>query len=197
MPFAASNPHFYGRYPNRLTEKLDGFNPIKEKHQSFIIAEPTLGVPIDQSARSQNNVIIPNLYGFSDRIRRFSNMALPTFWLSYVSDCEHIKMFIKFKIDSIPIYFQHQRELTTGITCLMVFTIYVLPILQYFIMAALFVSGAMLIRASIREFGGCSKEKSHTTGSLYDQNCRLNVEPLEVMLQKDLKTNLERNTPDN
>lgn len=85
MPFAASNPHFYGRYPNRLTEKLDGFEPIKERHQSFIIAEPTLGVPIDQSARSQNNVIIPKLYGFNEQIERFSNMALPTFWLSYVS----------------------------------------------------------------------------------------------------------------
>lgn len=84
MPFAASNPHFFGRYPNPLTEKIDGFNPSKEKHQSFIIAEPTLGVPIDQSARSQNNVIIPNLYGFSEDIERFSNMALPTFWLSYV-----------------------------------------------------------------------------------------------------------------
>lgn len=88
MPFAASNPHFYGRYPNRLTEKLDGFEPIKEKHQSFIIAEPTLGVPIDQSARSQNNVIIPKLYGFNEEIERFSNMALPTFWLSYVSVAE-------------------------------------------------------------------------------------------------------------
>lgn len=85
MPFAASNPHFYGRYPNRLTEKLEGFEPNKEKHQSFIIAEPTLGVPIDQSARSQNNVVIPKLHGFNEQIERFSNMVLPTFWLSYVS----------------------------------------------------------------------------------------------------------------
>lgn len=85
MPFAASNPHFYGRYPNRLTEKLDGFKPDKDKHQSFIIIEPVMGVPIDQSARSQSNVVIPELYGFRAEVQRFSNMALPTFWVEFVS----------------------------------------------------------------------------------------------------------------
>lgn len=84
MPFAASNPHFYGRYPNKMTEKLEGFNPIREKHQSFIIVEPIMGIPVDQSARSQSNVVIPDLYGFSDEIQRFSNMALPTIWIEYV-----------------------------------------------------------------------------------------------------------------
>lgn len=85
MPLAASNPHFYGRYPNELTKKLDGFKPIKDKHQSFIIVEPVMGVPIDQSARSQSNVILPELHGFSTEIERFSNMALPTFWVEYVN----------------------------------------------------------------------------------------------------------------
>ena len=84
MPFAASNPHFYGRYPNPLTNKLEGFKPIRERHQSYLIVEPVMGVPIDQSARSQSNVIIPQLYGFDDKIHRFSNMALPTFWVEYV-----------------------------------------------------------------------------------------------------------------
>lgn len=84
MPFAASNPHFFGRYPNKLTEKLEGFNPIREKHQSYIIVEPIMGIPVDQSARSQSNVVIPDLYGFSDEIQRFSNMALPTIWIEYV-----------------------------------------------------------------------------------------------------------------
>lgn len=86
MPLAASNPHFYGRYPNELTKKLEGFEPIKDKHQSFIIVEPVMGVPIDQSARSQSNVILPEFYFlFSDEIKRFSNMALPTFWVEYVN----------------------------------------------------------------------------------------------------------------
>lgn len=87
MPFAASNPHFYGRYPNPLTSKLEGFKPIREKHQSYIIVEPTMGVPIDQSARSQSNVIIPDLSAFNNHFNRFSNMALPTFWVEYVRLC--------------------------------------------------------------------------------------------------------------
>lgn len=86
MPFAASNPHFYGRYPNNMTHKLDGLKPDRNRHQSFIIVEPIMGIPIDQSARSQSNVIIPNLSGFSENIERFSNMALPTFWVEYVSN---------------------------------------------------------------------------------------------------------------
>lgn len=85
LPIAASNPHYYGRYPNRLTEKLEGLKPDRDRHQSYIIIEPIMGVPIDQSARSQSNVIIPNLDGFNDDIHRFSNMALPTFWVEYVS----------------------------------------------------------------------------------------------------------------
>lgn len=90
MPFAASNPHFYGRYPNALTQKVEGFKPDRERHQSFIIVEPVMGVPIDQSARSQSNVIIPRLTGFSEDIQRFSDMALPTFWVEYVSTV-HLK----------------------------------------------------------------------------------------------------------
>lgn len=86
MPFAASNPHFYGRFPNELTKKLEGFKPVREQHQSFIIVEPIMGIPIDQSARSQSNIIIPDLYGFNSEIERFSNMALPTFWVEYVSN---------------------------------------------------------------------------------------------------------------
>lgn len=85
MPFAASNPHFYGQNPKPLTKKLDGLVPDKDKHQSFIIVEPVMGVPIDQSARSQSNVIIPELHGFGKEIQRFSNMALPTFWVEFVS----------------------------------------------------------------------------------------------------------------
>lgn len=96
MPLAASNPHFYGRYPNELTKKLEGFNPIKDKHQSFIIVEPTMGVPIDQSARSQSNVILPELHGFNDDIARFSNMALPTFWVEYVNIFYFLKKCCKY-----------------------------------------------------------------------------------------------------
>lgn len=60
-------------------------------------------------------------------------------------------------------------------------------------MAGLFISGLVIIRKSISEWRNYSKTKSHTIGSMYDQNCRLTVQPLEVMLKNDMKLNLERN----
>lgn len=154
MPFAASNPHFFGRYPNKLTERLDGLAPSKERHQSFIIVEPTMGVPIDQSARSQSNVVIPDLYGFPEQIQRFSNMALPTFWVEYVGGRYKTatKLAISLKCISAPHSIpQHQRKLTTEIESLMYFTLFILPVLQYFITAILLIAGFVLaIRAILR-----------------------------------------------
>lgn len=96
MPFAASNPHFYGRYPNSMTNKLEGIKPDENIHKSYIIVEPTLGVPIDQAARSQSNVIIQNLSRFGEQFNRFSNMALPTFWVEYV--CINFKSKSEYRI---------------------------------------------------------------------------------------------------
>ncbi|XP_031632460.1 lysosome membrane protein 2-like [Contarinia nasturtii] len=126
MPFAASNPHFYGRYPNELTTKLDGLKPDREKHQSFIIVEPVMGVPINQSARSQSNVIIPKLTYFNEDILRFSNMALPTFWVEY-----------------------HQKQLTPKIEKLMYFTLFVLPWLQYVITIFLMLTGLLCLTLGV------------------------------------------------
>lgn len=78
-------PHFYGRRPVKLIDRIQGLSPSKEKHGSYIIAEPKMGVPIDQCARSQSNVITPSLTGFHHDIQQFSNMAIPTFWIEYVS----------------------------------------------------------------------------------------------------------------
>lgn len=147
MPFAASNPHFYGRYPNTLTSKLDGLHPNKDIHKSYIIVEPTLGVPIDQCARSQSNVIIPNLIEFGPEFERFSEMALPTFWIEYV--CIEIKKLRPIMFSLFVFTFQHQKELTTKINVLMVFTIQVLPILQYVITLLLIIFGTGLILQSI------------------------------------------------
>lgn len=82
---AASNPHFYGRRPKRVSDRIEGLHPNKEKHGSFIIVEPITGIPINQCARSQSNVITPKFSGFAHDIDIFSDMAIPTFWAEYVS----------------------------------------------------------------------------------------------------------------
>lgn len=84
VPLAASSPHFYGRKPAKLSDRIAGLHPNKYDHGSYIIVEPTMGIPIDQCARSQSNVITPLFTGFSDDIRLFSEMSIPTFWIEFV-----------------------------------------------------------------------------------------------------------------
>lgn len=81
----ASHPHFYGRRPSRVADRIEGLHPTKEEHGSYIIVEPTTGIPIDQCARSQSNVITPKFRGFAHDIEIFYDMAIPTFWAEYVS----------------------------------------------------------------------------------------------------------------
>lgn len=84
FPVAATSPHYFARNLS-MAKKISGMCPNREKHYSYAIAEPTLGIPIDQRARTQSNLVIPKLNGFSEDIQRFSNMILPMFWIEYVS----------------------------------------------------------------------------------------------------------------
>lgn len=84
MPMAASNPHFYGR-ESQFTHKIEGLAPDADRHVSYAIIEPSLGMPMRQCAKSQSNLVIPNLNGLTRDLARFSDMVLPLFWLQYVS----------------------------------------------------------------------------------------------------------------
>ncbi|XP_058834841.1 platelet glycoprotein 4 isoform X2 [Topomyia yanbarensis] len=82
FPVAATSPHYYARNLS-LAHKISGMTPNREKHYSYIIADPTFGIPIDQCARTQSNLVLPELAGFSKEILSFSNMILPMFWIEY------------------------------------------------------------------------------------------------------------------
>jgi scavenger receptor class B, member 1 len=77
----ASFPHFLNR-PGNFTKRLEGLQPNKEEHESYAIIEPTLGVPLNQRATSQSNVVTGDLSGFKSDIAKFSHMVIPMFWLS-------------------------------------------------------------------------------------------------------------------
>lgn len=83
QPIVASFPHFYSR-PLNLSDKLEGLNPDPEKHTSYTIVEPTLGVPLNQRAVSQSNIVTGNLRKFKSDIAKFSDLIIPMFWLEYV-----------------------------------------------------------------------------------------------------------------
>ena len=57
--------------------------PDYEKHHSYIIADPVFGIPFEQSARVQSNIVIPRITGFTNDIQKFSEMILPMFWIEY------------------------------------------------------------------------------------------------------------------
>lgn len=44
-----------------------------------------MGVPLNQRATSQTNVVTKNLRSYKADIARFSDMVIPMFWLEYVS----------------------------------------------------------------------------------------------------------------
>lgn len=75
QPIVASFPHFLGRVGN-FTNKLEGIHPNKVKHESYSIIEPVLGVPLNQRATSQSNVVTQDLSGFKSDIAKFSNMVI-------------------------------------------------------------------------------------------------------------------------
>ncbi|KAK9506452.1 hypothetical protein O3M35_008390 [Rhynocoris fuscipes] len=83
LPIASSFPHLMYADPI-LTKNLEGLAPDWDKHGSAAIIEPNSGVPFTAWARSQSNIYMHSMSGFP-RLKKFSNMAIPMFWLEYVS----------------------------------------------------------------------------------------------------------------
>ncbi|XP_050097024.1 scavenger receptor class B member 1 [Anopheles aquasalis] len=82
VSLVATSPHFYARnFTN--AHKITGMKPNRELHHSYTIVDPSFGIPLDQSARTQTNLAIPQLTGYASEIRRFSEMIIPMFWIEY------------------------------------------------------------------------------------------------------------------
>lgn len=92
------------------------------------MVEPITGVPVNQCARSQSNLIVNKLSGFTSDIQKFSGMIVPMFWAEY-----------------------HQASLTSLITTLVTFVANVMPTLQHFITAFLLIFGAGLTALGIMQ----------------------------------------------
>lgn len=121
LPIAISSPHFYGR-SGYWNDKLEGFTPNRQAHSSYAIIEPINGVPLDQKARSQSNLVLPKLSGFSKDVNRFSDMVLPIIWFEY-----------------------HLPEITPNIRALLIFSVHILPYLRYIVPVIFLTLGLVLI----------------------------------------------------
>ncbi|XP_044763949.1 scavenger receptor class B member 1-like [Coccinella septempunctata] len=127
FPVATSYPHFlYG--DSELKGYVDGLQPEKSKHDSFLFVEPTVGIPTTCRATSQSNLILRKLEGFNEDIEKFSEQVIPMFWAEY-----------------------HQHGLPWYIVGLMYFTVKILPVFQIIWTVILFLSAIFLITSGSRQ----------------------------------------------
>ncbi|XP_045469204.1 scavenger receptor class B member 1-like [Harmonia axyridis] len=127
FPIGTSFPHFLYGDP-KLKDFVDGLQPEKSKHESYVYVEPTIGIPITSRARSQSNLILRKLEGFNGDIDKFSEQVIPMFWADY-----------------------HQVGLPWYIVSMMYFTVKILPIFQRVWTALLFISAVLLINSATKE----------------------------------------------
>ncbi|XP_053675472.1 scavenger receptor class B member 1-like [Anopheles nili] len=129
VPIVATSPHFYARNFS-TAHKIAGMKPDREHQHSYAIVDPSFGIPLDQCARTQTNLAIPKISGYSWEIERFSEMIIPLFWIEY-----------------------HQKELPAYIVrTLQAF--YVIRDIEPYLPYALYLSFALLVTVAFREAAG-------------------------------------------
>ncbi|XP_050531125.1 scavenger receptor class B member 1-like [Daktulosphaira vitifoliae] len=141
FPIAASFPHFLNGDPS-LRENISGLYPSEEKHSSFLIVEPLTGVPFESRARSQSNLVVRPISGFS-KIDKFSNMVIPMFWAEY-----------------------NQVGLPWYITSLMYFTVIILPYTQTVGSISMMIVGIAMIGKMILDLAFGFKKPLYSYSSL-------------------------------
>ncbi|EFA05690.2 scavenger receptor class B member 1 [Tribolium castaneum] len=120
FPLATSFPHFL-HGDSIIRSYVSGMKPNRTKHSSYLIVEPTTGVPLESAARSQSNLVVRKLTGFNELVTPFSDTVIPMFWLEY-----------------------NQMGLPWYIIGLVYFQVNVLPIFQRFFTAFLLTGSVIL-----------------------------------------------------
>lgn len=82
-PVYVSNPHFYKTSPE-LLEAVEGLTPEKEKHESYLIIQPKLGVPLKATVRAQLNFKVEQSTNV-EVVKNFRDFTFPIMWLEEVS----------------------------------------------------------------------------------------------------------------
>ncbi|CAB1318230.1 unnamed protein product, partial [Coregonus sp. 'balchen'] len=62
-PVVASFPHFY-LGEEKYSNAIEGLNPVRDHHQTYLDLNPTTGIPIRASKRAQINILINRISGF-------------------------------------------------------------------------------------------------------------------------------------
>lgn len=114
----------------------------------MLINDNSIGVPLDQCARSQSNLVIKKIHTVHpDSMKRFSNSIIPMFWIEIVSFISFPKGFFKFSS-----WFQHQPDLTPLIVGVIHFTINILPELEQYLGPLFILTGVSILLIIIVKF---------------------------------------------
>lgn len=115
IPVSVSLPHFYSADPTLLHE-VEGLNPVKEKHESIVIMQPKLGVPIKMNSRIQLNLMTGETQ-FNSDVKPFDNLALPVFWMELTIEKLTFRLIfiLKMAFNILPV-------VQNAIICLLIFT---------------------------------------------------------------------------
>lgn len=124
IPAAMSMPHFLNADP-KFHEDVEGLTPDPEKHQTKIILQPTIGIPIKVNSRIQINLVMAETT-YNSRISAFNGLTVPLFWNDLT-------------IPSIP----------DDLLFLLKLVLYILPITQTVIIWLLAIGGVTMIVLSI------------------------------------------------
>ncbi|XP_069685569.1 scavenger receptor class B member 1 [Periplaneta americana] len=78
-PAYLSFPHFYNADP-ALLDAVEGLKPEEEKHRTYFLIQPSLGVPVEGQVRVQFNLKVersPNIHSVS----KFPDIVFPIIWI--------------------------------------------------------------------------------------------------------------------
>ncbi|XP_038219846.1 scavenger receptor class B member 1 [Zerene cesonia] len=80
-PVYLSYPHFYDADPSLLKD-FEGLKPEKEKHESYFLIQPKIGVPLEGQIRVQLNLKVDRAANIRvNNIHKFPDMVFPVMWL--------------------------------------------------------------------------------------------------------------------
>ena len=83
LPVYGSLPHFY-KADKFYSQNVDGLKPERSKHESYIVLEPTTGIPIEAALRIQLNMLlhpIKNIMVYED----VPEIYFPLFWIECIA----------------------------------------------------------------------------------------------------------------
>ncbi|XP_011870818.1 PREDICTED: scavenger receptor class B member 1-like isoform X2 [Vollenhovia emeryi] len=79
IPAAVSLPHFLDADPS-LLEDVEGLEPDREKHESYVILQPLIGIPLVFHSRVQTNLVMQRTR-YNSKITAFNNITVPLIWI--------------------------------------------------------------------------------------------------------------------